>query len=300
MIENIKPGKVSGVFLISSVKSLRTEDKRPYTLFEFKDRVARIKAFLWNSSINYLKPGDFVKISCDAQEHKSELVLRLNETAITKIDKPENINEYIYALDRMTTNNLWTELMGFINSVQDKEITALLKYFASQHESVGEEFNLVTCPMDVDIYSNYSGGLLEHIVYTCRHAKAICRNYYDRNTPIDPDLLMAILILHDTGKLKAYKNILLPEKTMLGLTVPEQVLSMQVINRIISDAKIKDSKKMQKIAVAALGNKPKFIEEIICQQLHDMDTMVGKFSKAINFAKTGDEIIFLEGEPIVL
>lgn len=299
MIENIKPGKVSGVFLISSIKSLRTEDKRPYTLFEFKDRVAKIKAFLWNASINYLKPGDFVKITCEAQEHKNELVLRLSESAITKIDTPENMHEYVYALDDITVKNLWIELMGFVNSVQDKEIVALLKYFMSQHESIGE-FSLLNCPMGVDIYSNYAGGLLEHVVYSCRHAKNICRNYFDRNTPIDPDLLTAILILHDTGKLKAYKNILFPEKTTLGLTVQEEILGVQVINELISGAKVKQSKKMQKITMAVLNNKPKFIEEIICQKLHEMDALLGRYSRAINFAKSDDELIYIDGDPIIL
>ena len=293
MIVDIVPGPVSGVFLIFDLKNLKTEDKRPYTLFEFKDKTGTVKGFVWNKTVVNLKPGDFVKITAEAQERKGEIVLKLSDTSLMKVGTPDNIDDYIYSLDSLTISNLWVELLGYINLIQDKQIKELLSTLIEEHESFGE-FNLRTCPLSLDRYGNYGGALLEHIIYCCRHAKVIHRNYFDRNTPLDPDLLTAILILHDIGKLKAYRNLFNPEPTKSANLLGEKTLSFNIVSKIIT--KCGESPKTDKILASVLNDgRPKFIEEVISQSLHTMDILVGRYSKAINTSK---DRTFLDNEEI--
>lgn len=299
MIADIKPGKVSGVFLISDCKVLKTKDKRPYTRLSFKDKSGEIDAFVWDRELRYLRAGSFVKVSGVTRESKGQTVLALTETAITKVKQPENLDEYIYSLDGLTIKTMWTELLGIINAVQDPFYRALLDCLLEDHESFGE-FSLKNAPLTEERYGAYAGALLEHIVYVCRHIKLVQRNYYDRNLPLDPDLLTTIAIFHDIGRLKAFQNMLHIEKTVEGKMVKSSSLSWDIVAGIISKVKVEGSDtktlKLREGIISASDKDcmPKTIEALIVQKLQQLDAMVGIYGRAINFARQDDVFVRLQ------
>lgn len=304
MISSIEPGKVSDVFLVQECKALKTKkDKRPYTLLKFKDKSGEIAAFVWDKELTY-SPGQFVKITGEAKEHKGELVLRIKEAAITPVRPPESLDKYLYSLDSLTVNNLWTELQGIINGVRCEGLKSLLTYVLDNHESLGN-FNLKNAPLTDERYGAYAGALLEHIVYCCRHVKAVQQNYFDRNTPIDPDLLVAIVVFHDLGRLLALENTMNVQKSPLGKLMETSALSLSLLEQVIAKAeftggewKLYDTKllKLREGVVAAsdLNSQPKTIESLIVKSVQQMDAMVGIYSRAINFARHGEEFVRLQ------
>ena len=294
MINEIKVGPVSGVFLISACKALRTQDKRPYTLLELRDKSGIIKAFVWDKQLTMLRAGMFIKASGIAKEHENAIVLKFDDTSITPVRQPNNLDDYIYSLDALTLNRLWEELLGIIEGVHDKYYKSILKMLLDKHETFGE-FSLRTAPLTDERYGTYAGALLEHIIYCCRHAKMIQHNYFDRNTPIDPDLLAAILILHDVGRLKGLTNIFNVEKSREGHLLSMPVLSYNITRELCDKVEDKDEVKALKLQQGVLeaGSKEqcKFIESMLAQKIQELDALTGIYSRAINFAKPDQEFV---------
>lgn len=301
MIDTIVPGPCSGTFLVSEVKQLKTKDKRPYTVLELRDKTGQISAFIWDKQLTFLRAGIFIKASGEAKEHDGRVVLKLTPTAITPIKQPDNLDDYVFSLDAVTINRLWGELLGVVEGMQDKFYKAVIRELISKHESFGE-FNLRNCPLTDERYGAYAGALLEHIVYCCRHAKSVQQHYFDRNTPIDPDLLVATLILHDIGRLRAFENIMSVTKSDAGKLLTTPILShnmtLEIVNNIPKDTL--DMKKVVKLLHAVLvaansqHNKPMFIEAMLAQKIQEMDALVGIYSRAINFAKHDQRFVELD------
>jgi 3'-5' exoribonuclease len=309
MIADIKPGKFSGVFLVSECKVLKTrKDKRPYTLISFKDKSGEITAFVWDKELNYIRAGSFVKASGFAKIHKEELVLRLDDSGITPVKQPDNLDEYIYSLDSLTIKTMWEELLSIVGGVKDKFFKAILDSLLETHSEYGD-FNLKNSPLTDERYGAYAGALLEHIVYVCRHIKMVQRNYYDRNLPLDPDLLVTIAILHDVGRLKAFQNMMQVEKTVEGKMIPSAQLSWDIVSAIISKIEIpagewkavradnRSEKLREGIMSASDGDAtPMTIEALIVQKTQQMDALVGIYARAINFARQGETFVRLQAK----
>lgn len=306
MIEDIKPGPTSGVFLVSECKVLKTKDKkRPYTLLKLADKSGEIKAFVWDSELRHLRPGRFIKVSGQAKEHKGEMVLQLNQASITPVKEPENLDDYIYSLDSLTLNTLWEEFRGFINGVKTSYFKALLNTLLDRHDEISNEFTLKNAPLTEERYGAYAGALLEHIVYSCRNVKAIQQNYCDRNTPIDPDLLLSIVIFHDLGRLRAFENIMAVRKSQEGKLYPTHVLSLEVLRDVISKVEKYDgqrgnhllaAKLREGIIAASSDANPKTIESLIAQKAQSLDALINIYSRAINFARHDEEFVSLQTE----
>jgi 23S rRNA maturation-related 3'-5' exoribonuclease YhaM len=302
MIRDIQSdSKVSDVFLVKEIQFLKTKDKRPYTAITFMDRSGEIKSFIWDTHLTHIRAGTFVKASGFAKEHNGDLVIRLKDSGITPVPRPENLDDYIVALDHMTVKTLWEELMGFVNGIQDKFYKAIVQYFVRNHEELGREFSLKTCPLTDELYGNYAGALLEHIVYCLRHAKAIHQNYFDRNCPLDLDLLVAILIMHDAGRMRAFRQIYNIKHTDSFLLLGYRGLTSDILGEVISKVEmeaaewdeVKRIKLVNGIYTAAdLDAKPNSLEGMLAQRIQNMDALVGAISRTLNFAKAGQPSVY--------
>jgi len=303
MIENIKEGAtVSDVFLVKESSCLKTKkDKRPYTALNFVDKSGEIKAFVWDKHLTHIRAGTFVKASGTAAKHNDLIVLRLKDTGITPVPKPSNLDDYLHSLDALTIKNLWEELLGTVNAMQDKFYKAIVLYLINHGDELGDGFSLKTCPLSDKKHGNYAGALLEHIVYCLRHCKVIHQNYFDRNCPIDPDLLTALAILHNAGKLRAFKNIYSIELTTQAKTTGILNITREIIQEIISKIEMSaaewDKTKELKIKVGAVSSsdmsmKSNTIEALIVQSIQSMDVNIGLYARELNYAKAGQETIW--------
>ena len=71
-------------------------------------------------------------------------------------------------------------------------------------------------PAAVSLHHAYTGGLLEHSVSVALGAKNMAAHYSDFKIPVDSDLLIAGALLHDIGKIEAYKNTIPPQVAISG------------------------------------------------------------------------------------
>lgn len=302
MIQEIKSGSnVSAVFLIKEIQFLKTKDKRPYTAITFVDRTGEIRAFIWDRHLSHLSAGRFCKASGVARENKGEIVIRLKDSGITPVPRPDNLDDYIYSLDALTIKKLWEELIGFVEAMQDEFYKSIVKKFLEIHDDFNNEFSLKTCPLTDELYGNYAGALLEHIVYCLRHAKAVHHNYWDRNCPIDPDLLTAILIMHDAGRLVSFAQIFNVRKTKEAKLTEQHELSIKILEQVISKTEMRpdswDATKHLKlfngvVVAANLDKKPNTIEGMLAQKIQNMDALTGAIARTLNFAKQDKDLVY--------
>jgi 3'-5' exoribonuclease len=303
MIVDIKDkDNVSSVFLVKEASCLKTKkDKRPYTVLNFIDKTGEIKAFIWDKHLSHIRAGSFVKASGTAALHNDLIVLRLKDTGITPVPKPSNLDNYLHALDAMTISSLWEELSGTASAMQDPFYKAIVFYLLNHHDELGDGFNLKTCPLNDKKDGNYAGALLEHIVYCLRHCKAIHQNYFDRNCPIDPDLLATLAILHHVGKLRSFKNIFSVELTTKARTMGSVAMTREVLQDIISKVEMKaddwNETKELKLKCGAVSSsdetmKSNTIEAAIVQSIQVMDRTIGLYARTLNFAKAGKETVW--------
>jgi 3'-5' exoribonuclease len=120
---------------------------------------------------------------------------------------------------------MFAELLQFVSSVQDPHLQALLQAILSDPE-IARRYTLA--PAAKQIHHAYLGGLAEHVLSLCHLARKVAAHY--RN--VDPDLLMAGVILHDIGKI--YE---LSYDRSFGYSTEGQLLGHMVIGlRIVADA----------------------------------------------------------------
>lgn len=287
-------GPFSGVFIVADIQCRKTSDKRPFTVITFGDKTGRIKGYIWDKQLTYLKSGTFLKASGQVKFYNKELVLRLSEESIQPVKRPDSLDDFINSLDSLTINTLWEELLGTINSIQEPFYKKVLQTLLARHETLSSEFNLKNAPLSDEKYGAYCGALLEHIVYCCRHARTIFKNYFDRNVPIDPDLLLTIIILHDIGRIQAFENIMAIQQSTAGKLVGPAILSFNLTWEMAAEAG--DSARQLKLAHGVLSTakkncQPQFLEAMLAKSLQEMDANVGLCSRAINYAKYGDEFV---------
>lgn len=289
-IKKLEAGPISQVCLIKEINQLHTKDKkRPFTSIVLTDKSGEIKAFVWDKHLTHLRPNTFIKLSGEVKEHEGSMVLRVNEQSITPINTPKNLEDYVYSLDCLSVSNLWEELQGFIQAIQDPFFKGIVNSIINEHENFGV-FNLRNCPLTIHRFGQYHGALLEHIIYCARNAKSFQQNYFDRNAPIDPDLLLAILVLHDMGNLKAFTNFNRPQLKVQAKLHGKTCLSLGIVRGAVNEEElspieeIKLAKLEHGIMAATEYMKPKFIEAMLAQKIQEMDTLLGVYSRAINFA----------------
>jgi len=299
-LKDIGVGPFSGVLLLSNVKHLQTKDSRPYTRLTLKDKSAEIDAFIWDDHVSFISAGDFVKVSGEVKLRDGEQkVLRINQSSITPVKRPDNLDDYIYSLDNETREQLWKELLKFIESVNDKLLKRLLENLISKHDELGT-FTLKDCPLTDESYGSYAGALLEHIIYCCRHARAVQKNYYDRNAPINPDILITIIVFHDIGRIRAFENIIKVRKSLEGEWLPTPTLSLLIFEEMSRDIQF-DEVTVNKIRsgileVADPDKSPTTLESLIAQNVQKLDALVSMYGRSANYTnKEGHPFNYVKG-----
>lgn len=125
--------------------------------------------------------------------------------------------------------DLWTEFNGFIDGLKHDELRMTVR---TVFEEVGETFRW--SPAAVAMHHAYRHGLLEHTVHMARAAHALLPLYPE----VDPDLAMAGVLVHDTGKTIEYEGTLASKRSRRGILQGHVVLGYQLVRKAGLKAKL--------------------------------------------------------------
>ncbi|MDQ7778373.1 MAG: HD domain-containing protein [Planctomycetota bacterium] len=186
---------IDQIFLVRSVRELKTRADKRYLDVELSDRSGTIAAKIWDGVDKVLgafQVDDYVKVRGQVTEYKGQL--QITVSSISKA-KDEGINE---AEMLPHTEKDPAEMLGRLKEVLTTGVTEpnLRRLISLFLDDPGFMATFKRSSAATTFHHAYIGGLLEHTVSMLNMALRILPEY----PALDKNLLLAAVFLHDIGK----------------------------------------------------------------------------------------------------
>lgn len=186
-------------------------------------------------------------------------------------------------------NLLWQEFLGFIDSIKHDELRMTVR---AVFDEIGETFRW--SPAAIAMHHAYRHGLLEHTVHMARACKALLPLYPE----VDPDLALAGVLLHDTGKAIEYEGTLATKRSRRGILQGHVVLGYQLARKHGIKARL-DADRLERLEHIILSHQgePEWgaavyaatPEAVFVSMIDNLDAKMGMVQRALRQAGEGDE-----------
>lgn len=172
--------------------------------------------------------GEFVKVQgrSNTYQGRTELILDKIRRVMPDRDRADGFREEdcIRCAPR-PVDEMWTELIARVDSVQDTALRALLRALVQQNEE-----RLRIWPAARMVHHAYRSGLLEHILKIMDVTLFLADQYGARR-----DLLIAGALLHDIGKLREMAYAMTTEYTVEGNLIGHIVIGARMLRDAARD-----------------------------------------------------------------
>lgn len=172
--------------------------------------------------------GEFVKAQGRSNQFqgRTELILEKIRRVLPERDAADGFREEecIRSAPR-PVDEMWAELMGRLDSVEDPALRALLRAIVDHHAD-----RLRVWPAARMVHHAYRSGLLEHILKIMDVSLFLAEHYGARR-----DLLIAGALLHDIGKLREMAYATTTEYTVEGNLVGHIVIGVGMLRAAAQD-----------------------------------------------------------------
>jgi len=183
-------------FVVSSKQIKAKKSGEPYLDLLLVDRTGQIAAKMWDNvdeAVDSFEQDDIVKVKGLINKYNQRWQLTVHK--VRKLDDGEiDFGDYL-PKTTYDVEELWNELGGFVASMQEPHLKALLEAFMADEKLAGA-YKLA--PAAKTLHHAFIGGLLEHVVSLFRSCDRIVGNY----PLVDRDLLFTGAFLHDIGKVR--------------------------------------------------------------------------------------------------
>jgi 3'-5' exoribonuclease len=184
---------------------------------------------------------------------------------------------------------LWAEFQAFIESIIHDELRMTVR---GVFEEIGEIFRWA--PAAVAMHHAYRHGLLEHTTHMARVCKALLPLYPE----VEPDLAMAGVLLHDTGKAIEYEGTLTTRRSRRGILQGHVVLGYQLARKHGMKARL-DADRLERLEHIVLSHQgePEWgaavyaatPEAVFVSMIDNLDAKMGMVQRALRQAGEADE-----------
>ena len=194
MISNFADGmRVEGQFLVASASKSVNNLGSFYLTVELRDASGSISAKKWEvatSDEEIFVAGNVLLITGEVVKYRENLQLKILKASLVE---PENIDfSTLLTPPPVPKEQLEEKFRGYVDSVKDPDCKKLLDYFVNKYSS-----QLYMYPAGVSVHHEYSSGLLMHLTSMADLGDFLAKKY----APINRDLLITGILLHDIGKL---------------------------------------------------------------------------------------------------
>jgi 3'-5' exoribonuclease len=184
---------------------------------------------------------------------------------------------------------LWREFQEFIDGIGHDELRMTVR---GVFEEIGETFRW--SPAAVSMHHAYRHGLLEHTTHMARACKALLPLYLE----VDPDLAMAGVLLHDTGKAIEYEGTLTTRRSRRGILQGHVVLGYQLARKHGIKAKL-DSERLERLEHIILSHQgePEWgaavyaatPEAVFVSMIDNLDAKMGMVQRALRQCNVNED-----------
>lgn len=187
---------VSGTYLCKSKQTLSTRAGKNYYSLLLQDKTGTIDAKVWElgPGVDHFESMDFIHIEAQVVNYQGSYQLSVRR--IRKSREGEYYPEdYMPSTDN-DINEMYDELLTYINKVKDANLKSLVEHFFVKDADFIKRFKNHSAAKSV--HHGFMGGLLEHTLNVVK----LCNYYADNYSIINRDLLIAAALFHDSGKME--------------------------------------------------------------------------------------------------
>jgi len=186
--------QVITAFFIASAKQVRSrKDGAPYFALTLADSTGQAEARMWETAeAGEFAAGDVVKVRGQVRRYQERF--QINVERIRRAEAGEfDLSDFVPRTER-DIDELWTELVGYVESFTDPHLQSLVQSFLNDP---GIAAALREAPAAKSMHHAWLGGLLEHVVSLLGICDLAAKHY-----GVHRDLLLTGVVLHDIGKLQ--------------------------------------------------------------------------------------------------
>ena len=188
--------RISEVYLCKSKQTLMTKNGKSYDSVILQDKTGTLDAKIWDTGsvgIEDFEAMDYVAITGDITSFQGNLQCSIKRAR--KVSEGEyDPKDYLPVSDK-DVDQMYLELMGYINSVKNTYLSQLLHKF---FDDVNFEKRFKFHSAAKSVHHGFVGGLLEHTLSVTRN----CSYFAEVYPMLNRDLIVSAAIFHDIGKLK--------------------------------------------------------------------------------------------------
>ena len=195
-IREFKEGdRITGVYLCKHKQAAVTKNGKLYENVILQDKTGALDAKIWDPNsqgIDDFDAMDYIEIMGDVTSFAGALqisIKRARKAGEGEYDPGDYLP--VSACDR---DEMYRQLMSYVNSVKNKWLSALLKYFFVENPEFMRAFQFSSAAKSV--HHGFVGGLLEHTLSVA----GLCEHYTKMYPYLNRDLLITAALFHDMGK----------------------------------------------------------------------------------------------------
>lgn len=195
-IKDYKDGdRVFDIYLCKHKISAVTKNGKPYDTVVLQDKTGTIDAKVWdpnNAGIAEFDSLDYIEVYGDITSFQG--ALQVNVKRIRKCQEGEYTPADYLPVSKFDREEMYQELLSYINSVENAYLKRLLQEFFVKDEAFISAFKQSSAAKTV--HHGFVGGLLQHTLGVTK----LCDYYCSTYPLLKRDLLITAAICHDMGK----------------------------------------------------------------------------------------------------
>ena len=197
-IKDYKEGdRVFDIYLCKHKQSAVTKNGKPYESVVLQDKTGTIDAKVWepnNAGIGEYDTFDYIEVYGEVNNFQGALQINVKRIRVCQ-EGEYNSSDYL-PVSSKDIEGMYKELLGFIDSIQNRYLKTLMEDMFKKDESFIKAFKKSSAAKTV--HHGFVGGLLEHTLSVTKLCDFYCKSY----PLLNRDLLLSAAICHDIGKTK--------------------------------------------------------------------------------------------------
>lgn len=197
-IKDYKEGdRVFDIYLCKHKQSAVTKNGKAYDNVILQDKTGTIDAKVWDpnsAGISEFDSLDYIEVYGEVNSFQGSLQISIKRVRVCQ-DGEYDPADFL-PVSKKNLDQMFQELNGLIDSIQNEYLQKLLRAFFVEDESFSKRFRQSSAAKTV--HHGFVGGLLEHTLSVAKLCDYYCKAY----PMLKRDLLIAAAICHDIGKTK--------------------------------------------------------------------------------------------------
>lgn len=199
-IQDFKEGdRIAGVYLCKHKTSAVTKNGKPYENVILQDKTGVMDAKIWEVSsagIEEFDALDYIDVMGEVSSFNGQLQLSIKRVRVA--GEGEYVASDYLPVSSRDIDEMYKELLGYISSVENHYLKALLEEFFVHDEEFIKAFRYSSAAKSV--HHSFVGGLLEHTVSVTSNCRYMAAQY----PYLKKDLLITASLLHDCAKVNEF------------------------------------------------------------------------------------------------